>query len=133
MAPRGPKPQPPGLHVVRGTHRTDRHGAAAEAEVVEAREERLEPHKKLRRKRQRELWDEFIAYNPLLGEADRTTAYNWVILQEEFETDPKNFPTSRINALRGLAASLYLDPVSRVRVDLAKKTGKGDPNGKYFA
>jgi len=115
---RGRKKKPEYLHVVDGTHRKDRHGEAPDLEDLELNDGTLEPPKKFRRKRQRQIWDEFVKPCPWLSHYDRPKAYMFVILWEAFEKDPLIMNGSQLTQLRTIQNEL----------------GLGDPsNGSRFA
>ena len=76
------------------------------------------------------LWAQYVAPAAWLAEADSPTAYLWVHLQAQFETDPAAMLSARIGQLRALASSLGFDPSSRAR--MGTPAPAVDPVAHYF-
>lgn len=131
MAMRGRKPKPAFLKLVTGN--PGRRPIAPDiAEILPAVEDNgLEPPRKLK-KRQQELWDQYIRRAPWLTGFDVPRAFMWVCLHAEFESGPTLMVAGKIAQLRALGSELGLDPASRQRLGAAEGEKREDPAAKYF-
>lgn len=125
MATRGAKPKPTALRVIEGN--------AGKRPLPEDEPDpggRPSKPNKLR-KRESELWDEFIETAFWLSAHDGPKAHMWVCMQAEFERGPSKMIAGRIAQLRALGSELGLDPASRTRLGGNGKKKK-DGDGGYF-
>lgn len=129
---RGRKPKPAYLKLVEG-NRSRRPIFADPAPAIAADfNNGLQPPRKLR-KRQQELWNQYIRPCPWLSFLDAPKAHLWVELHAEFERDPTGMLSTRIAQLRALASELGLDPANRARLTAAApERPSDDAAAKYL-
>ena len=133
MATRGRKPKPAFLKLVTGNPGRRPLEGVPDEMFSRAGDNGLEPPRSLR-KRQAELWAQFIRTAPWLEAHDAPRAAMWVELQVEFERKPTAMVAGRIAQLRALGSELGLDPASRARMGFGRGNDeKKDPTEKYFA
>lgn len=124
MAARGPKPKPPALRLVTGSHRTARHGKIAETKANV--EQSVASFGKLAKPtylkgKAAEAWKEFIEPAGWLDGASLPAAVAFCELWAEFRMSPVRFVAARHTQMRGYMADLGLtDP--RARGDDGKKS-----------
>lgn len=137
MAVRGRKPKPTHLHLIEGTHRSDRHHDPETEPLPEGAIEKPEKLRRAPNSTAARLWDKFIARAFWLSWADGPKAYVWCALQAEFEKAPGKMQSSRIAQLRALGSELGLDPASRARLGADKDPGgeakQTNPAAKYLS
>jgi phage terminase small subunit len=123
MAQRGAKPKPVKLRLVDGTHRTTRHGRAAEAEQkVEAAEAgfgKLTKPSYLKGEAAW-AWKRFIEPAAWLDASREAAAIAFCELWQEFRDGPRMFPASKHGQLRAYMAELGLTD-ERNRADVPKE------------
>ena len=110
MATRGRKPMPTELRVVGGN------AGKRALPVDEPMTDGVPVSPKKLKKREGELWEQFIASAFWLTEHDSPKAFMWVCLHAEFEKSPSKMIAGRIAQLRALGSELGLDPASRSRL-----------------
>ena len=128
----GRKRKPPALHLLQGTFRKDRHGPrpADGAEPSATLVSTSRP--KYLRGRAAALWGEVAALCWWLTATDSFKAGMWCALQAEFERGPAKMTAARINALRALGSELGLDPATRARMQVGRRTSSGDGFEDYL-
>jgi len=112
MATRGRKPKPVELHVVGGTLNATRHAAALAA--PDAGGSPVRPAKL--KKREAELWDQYIETAFWLSSHDSAKAHQWCVLFAQWEKKPSEMTAAYFGQLRYLGSELGLDPASRARL-----------------
>jgi len=120
MAIRGRKPKPVALHVVGGTLNTTRHAAAQNA--PDAGGSSVRPAKL--KKREGELWDQYIETAFWLSSHDSAKAHQWCVLFAQWEKKPAEMTAAYFGQLRSLGSELGLDPASRMRMGGSGKAKK---------
>ncbi len=128
---RGSKGRPVDLHVVDGTYRKDRHGAAENAPQPTGTP--IRP--KFVKGRAAKIWDEYVERAFWLTEAESHILAAWCLMTVELEKDIDRMTAARIGQWRTLAAELGLTPSARARLGQGsdgKKSKKKDPTAEFF-
>ena len=121
------------LRAVDGTHRTTRHGDAAQA--GEAAQSDAASFGALERPAYitgegRKCWDKMIAPAPWLDASRFAVAVAFCELWKEFRKNPEGFPASKHGQMRAYMSELGLtDERNRTRNDGQKEA---DPAARYF-
>jgi hypothetical protein len=116
MATRGVKPKPAHLRLVDGSHRTTRHGKAADvAAAVESYVEAFgRPTKPAYFKGQAaRAWKQFIEPATWLDASREPSAIAFCELWQEFRDGPRMFPASRHAQMRAYMSDLGLTYAAR--------------------
>lgn len=133
MAIRGRKPKPAYLKLIAGNPGKRQIVEDVAAEAGAARDNGLVPPRRLK-KRQQQLWDQYIRRAPWLKPLDVPRAFMWVELHVQFESDPSGMVAGKIAQLRALGSELGLDPAARARLATNDDGQKPqDPAAKYFS
>ena len=133
MATRGVRPKPAMLRAVDGTHRTTRHGDAAQA--IESAQESAHDFGPLKRPsyltgEARKCWDAQIVPARWLDASRFVSAVVFCELWKEWRSDHKGFPAAKHNQMRAYQSELGLtDERNRTRNDGQKEA---DPAARYF-
>ncbi len=130
MAARGAKPKPPRLRLVDGTHRTARHGSAADA--VKAAETTVDDFGKPTmpagmKGEAAKAWRRYIDPAGWLDATREAAAIAFCELWQEFRFAPTSFPASKHGQMRAYMSELGLtDERNRVA------DGKEKPTDEFF-
>jgi len=122
---------PVDLHLVDGTYRKHRHGAADAA----CRQPTGRPIKPAFVKgRAGTLWKEYRDRAFWLSEVESHLLAAWVVLTVEIEKDLDAMSAARISQWRALASELGFPPSARARFAPGgdKPKGKQDPTAEFF-
>ncbi len=113
--PRGRPPKAPGLHLVSGSYRDDRHGRGPPP-----------PGQRLKAKdipayirsddRASKIWAAQLPQMPWLERIDRYSFGMWCHLEGQFEQDPHSMKAALISILRLLAGDLGITAAGRARL-----------------
>lgn len=124
MAKPGPKPKPPKLRIVDGTHRPTRHGPAAEIEKKTAAAEATfgKPVKPTYLKGHAAwAWKRYIEPAGWLDASREALAIAFCELWQEYRDGPRMFPAAKHGQLRAYQAELGLtDERNRGEADTGK-------------
>ena len=128
----GRKRKPPQLHLLQGSYRPDRHGPLPESEAEPSATLASTSRPKYLRGRAAKLWDEVAGLCWWLDAPDVYKCGMWCALQAEFERGSAEMTAARINALRALGSELGLDPATRARMQVGRRTSSGDGFEDYL-
>ena len=123
-------PKPPGLHVVDGTYRNDRHADRLAHEIEQ--QGRPVPPARLT-KVQRKHWDRIVDMCWWLSESDSYALYGYVRLFSMLERSPDKMNSAKLSSWIALGGKLGLDSVGRARYGSAKAQAETEsPGAKFF-
>ena len=129
--PRGRPPKAPGLHLVSGSYRDDRHGRGSPPPGQQLRAKDIPAYIR-RDDRATRIWREALPKLPWLHRVDKYCFALWCCLQAEFERDPASMMAARISLLRLMAGDLGLTAAGRARLGFTMAPPAEPGDDPYF-